>query len=591
MVTPSQIQENEQSAARESVPSERRKLGEIMVEQGWISDADVQEALVESKKTGQYIGAVLVRQGKINKEQLGKALSQQFNIQYVNLSELEVDKSLLGLLPQEFMQNNKVIPIAKEGGKLVVAMVEPDSKRIHDEITFMTGMRPQAVVTTSLEFNETFSKMMQAKQYSGLMDEIQAEWGDEFSREEEIKAQQEAEMFDMSNPLVRLVNSVLEEGIEKGASDIHIEARKSGSVIRFRIDGILQPILEVPPNMEASFITRMKVMSRMDIAEHRRPQDGRMMINYKGTEYNLRVNTLPVGEKREKIVIRILRPASGITDFSDLGFGKSEVAKLERLYQAPYGILLVCGPTGSGKSTTLYTILHKINDDIRNISTVEDPIELKVEGLNQSQVNPKAEFTFAGALRALLRQDPDVIMVGEIRDYETLESAIHASLTGHLVFSTIHANTTAATVNRLVEMGAEASMICSALLGVVAQRLVRRLCKGCKVEYEASEEEKKTIFPKRADLQKKPLKLYKPTGCNLCNNAGYSGRVGLYEIMEVNRKIRHLIAEGKVDLEIEDAAVEAGMKTLHMSGLENLIKGNTSFEELVRVLGPTLGKN
>jgi type IV pilus assembly protein PilB len=260
------------------------------------------------------------------------------------------------------------------------------------------------------------------------------------------------------------------------------------------------------------------------------------------------------------------------------------------LYKAPYGIVLVCGPTGSGKTTTLYTILHKINEEIRNISTVEDPIELRIEGLNQSQVNPKAEFTFATALRALLRQDPDVIMVGEIRDYETLESAIHASLTGHLVFSTIHANTTAATVTRLVEMGAEPSMICSALLGVAAQRLARTLCNNCKTHYEASDEEKMLIFPKNPEQRQKPLTLYKGKGCNLCGSSGHSGRAGLYEIMIMDRKIRQLVSEHKLDIDIEDAAVAAGMRTLYMSGLELLLRGKTSVEELVRVLGPTLGR-
>lgn len=592
MVTPSQIPPKNQPTPPTGEDNQRgqRRLGEILVDCGWVKEADIMECLVESKKTGQYLGTVLVRRGKVTKEQLGKALASQFNIQYVSLGDLEIDENLFSLLPPEFMRENQVLPIAKEGGRLVVAMVDPRNRRVYDEITFITGMRPQPLVTTVLEFTETFNKMVQKGAATTLIDEISVmstSSGD--SREDQLRQQQMAEMFDASNPLVKLVNSILEEGIEKNASDIHIESRDKGCLVRFRVDGILRSILEIPPNMEATFITRLKVMARMDIAEHRRPQDGRIGLIYKGTEYNLRVNTIPVGEGKEKLVIRILRPSKNISDFTDLGFTAPEIKRLELLYRAPYGIVLVCGPTGSGKTTTLYTVLHKINDDIRNICTVEDPIELRIEGLNQSQVNHKAEYTFSSALRALLRQDPDVIMVGEIRDLETLEAAIHASLTGHLVFSTIHANTTAATVTRLVEMGAEPALICSSLLGAISQRLIRTLCNNCKTPYEAAEEEKLLIFPK-GEAANKQVILYSGRGCNLCGNSGYSGRSGVYEIMLMDRKIRQLVIEHKLDIEIEDAAVEAGMNTLYMSGLDLLLKGKTSVAELARVLGPSLGR-
>lgn len=470
-------------------------------------------------------------------------------------------------------------------------MVDPRNRRVFDEITFITGMRPQALVTTSFEFNETFNKIAQHGTTSSLIDEITSvSIQTEESRDDLIRQQQQAEMFDTSNPLIKLVNSIIEEAIDKDASDIHIEPRDRKCIIRFRIDGILRAILEVPPNMEASLVTRIKVMARMDIADHHRPQDGRISLHYKDTDYNLRVNSIPVGERKEKIVIRILRPSKNIKDFADLGMDAPMVKKIETLYKAPYGIVLVCGPTGSGKTTTLYTMLHKINDEMRNISTIEDPVELRIDGLNQSQVNPKADYTFATALRALLRQDPDVIMVGEIRDYETLEVSIHASLTGHLVLSTIHANTTAATVTRLVEMGAEPALICSALLGVIAQRLVRTLCENCKVPYQATEEEKSLIVPHQ-DLQlPSQLILYKNKGCTQCGNSGFSGRAGLYEIMMIDRDIRQLISDRKLDMEIEDTAVKNGMKTLYHSGIELLTRGKTSVDELIRVLGPTLGR-
>jgi len=570
----------------------QKLLGEILVEMGLITPEIVEDALLEAKKTGQYLGAVLVRREKISKEQLGKALAKQFNSQYVSLGNIDIDKNLIKLLPEEFMRENQIIPIGMEGGKLVVAMVDPRNRRVCDEVTFITGMRPQVLVTTSLEFAETFNRFVQQGAGTNLLDDIHSVANQTVgSRDDQIRQQQQSEMMDASNPLVKLVNSIIQEAIEKNASDIHIEARDQTCVVRFRIDGILQRILDIPVNMESSFLTRIKVMARMDISEHRRPQDGRIGLRYKSTEYNLRVNSLPTGEGKEKIAIRILRPSKNITDFADLGVTAADVKKIETLYKSPYGIVLVCGPTGSGKTTTLYTILHKINQEVRNISTVEDPIELRIEGLNQSQVNTKAEFTFATALRALLRQDPDVIMVGEIRDYETLESAIHASLTGHLVFSTIHTNTAAATVTRLMEMGANPSMICSSLLGVIAQRLVRLVCDNCKEVYEASADEKAQIFPNHPDQQHKPLKLYRSRGCNLCGSSGYSGRAGLYEIMMMDRKIRQLINNNSLDIEIEDAAISVGMKTLYISGLELLLKGKTSYEELVRVLGPTLGRS
>jgi len=637
LVTSSSVPPGNQPASNESSQGSGGKLlGEIFLELGYITETDLTDALQEAKKTGQYLGAVLVRKGKITREQLGKALARQFNLQYISLSTVELDKALFKLLPEEFMIENQVIPIAREAGRLVVAMVNPRNRRIHDEITFITGMRPKALVTTFMEFQETFTRLAQEgtltvvdklklmeklgnskeaggekpgpggkpapkstdpeeksttlEESSAMLSKMVSSVQTEDNREDQMRQQQMAEMTNMNNPLVKLVNSIIEEGIEKGASDIHIESRTKGCVIRFRIDGILRFILEIPLNMMSSFMTRIKVMSRMDISEHRRPQDGRFATRYKDTEYNMRVNTLPLGEGREKIVIRILRPSKNISDFAVLGVAPDDCKKIDNLYTAPYGIVLVCGPTGSGKTTTLYTILHKINDDERNISTVEDPIELRIEGLNQSQVNTKAEFTFATALRALMRQDPDVIMIGEIRDFETLESAIHASLTGHLVLSTIHANTTAATVTRLVEMGADPAMICSALLGVIAQRLVRTLCEHCKEAYEATPEEKTLLFPKSPEKQQKTIKLYRATGCPRCADSGYSGRVGLYEILPMDRKIRHLVSERKLDIDIEDAAVASGMKTLHIAGMEQLLKGKTSLDEFIRVLGANLGR-
>jgi type IV pilus assembly protein PilB len=571
--------------------SARRQIGEILLEAGLITDEDLAAALLEAKKNGHLIGHTLIRTGKISTEQLGKALSIQFGTKYANLSKLDANKPLLELLPEEFMREKQVIPIAKERGRLVVAMVNPANREVIDEITFITGMRPLVTVTPDLEFQEFFNKHLGDVNTTSLLQEVSTVSGRmaEVISASDLREQREAEMTDPSNPLVKLVNSIIEEGIERNASDIHIEPRHKKYLVRFRVDGILRTILDVPQNMESSFVTRIKVMARMDIAEHRRPQDGRITIKYKGSEYNLRVNTLPVSDSREKIVIRILRPSKSISDFKSLGFDEEDVRKLEFLYKSPYGIVLVCGPTGSGKTTTLYTVLQRINDDIRNICTVEDPVELQIEGLNQSQVNPKADYTFASSMRALLRQDPDVIMVGEIRDYETLEAAVHAALTGHLVFSTIHSNTTAATITRMIEMGAASNMIGSALVGVLAQRLIRNICPYCKISYEASATEKELLFPYEEAKQVERVMLYKGEGCELCMNTGYSGRSGVYEILLVDREIRQLINDSHSDLEIEDAAIAAGMKTLSMNGRGKVLTGVTTVEEVIRVLGVNLG--
>jgi type IV pilus assembly protein PilB len=573
-------------------PPKRKYLGDILREAGLITDADIAAALTESRKSNQPIGTTLVRTGKISTEQLGKALSLQFGLKYANIAKTEVDKRLLDLLPEEFIREKQVVPVGKERGRLVVAMVNPNNREAVDEITFITGMRPILTITPHLEFQEFFAKHFgDASSSHSLLEEISSVSASRLNDtgEMDLRMRREAELSDSSNPLVKLINSLLEEAIERNASDVHIEPRHKKYLVRFRVDGILRSMLDVPQNMEASFVTRIKVMARMDIAEHRRPQDGRMTLKYKGTDYNLRVNTLPVSDNREKIVIRILRPSKSIADFQALGFDEEEVSKLEVLYKMPHGIVLVCGPTGSGKTTTLYTVLQRINDDIRNICTVEDPIELAIDGLTQSQVNPKADYTFASSMRAILRQDPDVIMVGEIRDYETLEAAVHAALTGHLVFSTIHSNTTSATITRMIEMGAASNLIGSALAGVLAQRLVRTICPYCRTPYEANAAEKALLFPYDEEKRRQKVELYKGRGCDLCMNSGYSGRTGLYEILLVDREIRQLINDSHSDLEIEDAAVAAGMRTLAMSGRAKVLQGVTTVDEVIRVLGINLG--
>lgn len=575
------------------VAEHERLLCQGLISQGLINEDEAVTLRNEAQAVGDPLEVYLHRQNRITEEQLAECVEKLYGLRYVKLASLPITDTCQELLPPEFVAEKWVMPISCNGGRLDVAVVYPKDRSMVDEITFMTGMRPNLVVTSVLEFlafNQIQSPEGHTSQLKDRVSETQTSnlLAGITNTTEMLRKQSEAEMNETNNPLVRLVNSIIHEAIDRNASDIHIEPRKNNYCVRYRIDGILAHILDIPESMEASLITRIKVMSRMDISDYRRPQDGRSSITYKKSDYNLRINTLPVGENREKVVIRILRPSKHITTFADLGFEEQDMQQLEDLCQLPHGIVLVCGPTGSGKTTTLYTVLHKINEESRNISTVEDPVELRIEGLNQSQVNPKADYTFANSMRALLRQDPDVIMVGEIRDYETLEAAIHASLTGHLVFSTIHSNNTCGTITRMIEMGTSANLIASALNGVIAQRLVRTLCPHCKTPYKASREEKALLFLNKPEKIEAPLTLQQPVGCNRCNNSGYLGRVGLYEILRLDRELKHLISTGQSDMEIEDAAISGGMTTLGTSARLKVLQGFTTLEEVCRVLGPTL---
>ena len=427
-----------------------------------------------------------------------------------------------------------------------------------------------------------------AKETERIIASIEEETA-QYNNEESLWAQVEKELQDASGNVAKFVYKVITDSIDTKASDIHIEPRIGYYVVRVRSDGILKKVLEIPGSIEMAVITRFKVLARMNIAEHRRPQDGTFSIKYNDRMYDFRINTLPVSGK-EKVVIRILAPAVSLKAGGDKmviqGASEHDLQKIHDMVQAPNGIILTSGPTGSGKTTTLYTILKALNKEDVNITTIEDPIEIKLEGINQSQVNAKADITFASCMRAILRQDPDIILIGEIRDFETLEVAISAALTGHLVLSTVHTNSAAATVTRLIEMGAKDYLVSSTLTGVIAQRLVRKLCDKCKEAYFPTEEEAKHIS-NNPEVQQKLMKtkLYRSKGCKECGFLGYTGRIGIYEVMPITREIKKLIAQGAHDIEIEEAAVAAGMVTLKVSCLNHILDGNTTSDEFVRVLG------
>ncbi|MBQ4123422.1 Flp pilus assembly complex ATPase component TadA [bacterium] len=568
------------------------EIGQILVQMGIATQEQIFGALVEAKKQKVPLGTMLVKQGIITIEELKQALSLQQGYDAVTAEQLKVSDEVLGMLPDDFIKLNKVLPISFDDKVLVVAMVNPHDKKVINDIIFLTGLKPSILIITHYEFSMCMQNLFneQKKATNKILKKIEKQ-SLSFDREETLFEQAQKELKDDSNIVVKFVNKIISDGIDMKASDIHIEPRLNGYSVRYRKDGILREVLKLPAKTESAILTRLKVISKMNIAEHRRPQDGSFSITYKENDYDFRINTLPVGEQ-EKMVIRILAPAVSMASSKDemvlVGASKAETELIKKMESVPNGIILTTGPTGSGKTTTLYTLLKAINDEKINITTIEDPIEIKIDGINQSQINAKAGITFASCMRAILRQDPDVILVGEIRDIETLETAISAALTGHLVLSTLHTNSAASTITRLIDMGAKDYLVSSTLVGIIAQRLVRGLCPHCRVQYFPTREEAELVIAGgEKEIQafmKTPV--YKPNGCEKCNFEGFTGRMGVYEIMPITKEIRKLIAQGAHDIQIEEAAIGAGMKTLHQACLQHIVEGRTTITEFLRVLGP-----
>lgn len=570
--------------------SKQVKLGELLIQKGYINDVQLLQALAESKRQKIPIGSTLFKLGFITLDQLKEILHLQTGYDLVTPEQLASQDKFIKILPEDFIKTNKIIPISSDGKTLILGVVTPVKPDVLKDIIYLTGQNPKQLLMTHFEFqnclNTFFSE--QKKETEKVIKEIESE-AEEFEVEESLADMVDKQLKDSTGSVAKFVNQIITNAIDNKVSDIHIEPRLAGYIVRYRKDGMLQKVLDIPPKVETSVIARFKVLSRMNIAEHRRPQDGTFSIKYKNGSYDFRINTLPVSGK-EKVCIRVLAPAVSLNaadkNISLVGGTAEDIAKIKNMVSCPNGIILTSGPTGSGKTTTLYSVLKSLNDEDVNITTIEDPIEIKLEGINQSQINAKAGITFASCMRAILRQDPDIILVGEIRDYETLEIAISAALTGHLVLSTVHTNSAAATVTRLIEMGAKDYLVSSTLSGVIAQRLVRRLCDDCKEEYFATHDEARQIIADEKEIQefmKKPI--YRAKGCNKCDFSGYKGRLGVYEIMAINKEIKKLVALGAHDLEIEEAAVKNGMKTLNQSCLTHILNGETTIDEFVRVLG------
>ena len=579
-------------------PTSQKELSaeEMLVGIGWLTENQLREAQRYSIERNIPLDGAFYEKEFLTPDKIASYLQKKFGHKVISKSDINVNKNILKMLPDDFIEKKKAIILSLEdGNKLGVAMLNPDDRNTVREISLSTG-RSVNLYTVPYHVYEGYLKEYfiqkkaerSAKETERIIQSIEEETA-EYTDEDQLWSQVEKELQDASGNVAKFVYKIITDSIDNKASDIHIEPRLGYYVVRTRKDGILKKVLEIPGSIEQAVITRFKVLARMNIAEHRRPQDGTFSIKYNDKMYDFRINTLPVSGK-EKVVIRILAPAVSLKAAGEKmiiqGASEDDIQKIHDMVQSPNGIILTSGPTGSGKTTTLYTILKALNKEDVNITTIEDPVEIKLEGINQSQVNAKADITFASCMRAILRQDPDIILVGEIRDFETLETAISAALTGHLVLSTVHTNSAAATITRLIEMGAKDYLVSSTLTGVIAQRLVRRLCDHCKEAYFPTEEEVKHISsnPKvQEELMK--TKLYRKKGCKECGYLGYSGRIGIYEVMPITREIKRLIAQGAHDIEIEELAVAAGMKTLKVSCLNHILEGNTTTSEFIRVLG------
>jgi len=555
-----------------------KQLGEILLEEGLVTEGQLLAALDEQLASGTSLGRTLVELGMLTENQLVAALASQVGMQFIDLDEHPVDRAAVAMVPGALCRRYTVLPIAVQNGVLILATADPGNVMAVDDVRTVSGMPVTPVISTYDNVVRAIDRFVRA---DGEMENLSSAF-------EEAQAEPEADLSKMGDfvdddaPIVRYVNLLVTQAITDRASDIHIEPTEHDLRVRYRIDGVLHETQRSPKNITGGVISRVKIMSDIDIAEKRKPQDGRMSVVHNGRKIDLRVATLPT-VWGEKIVMRILDNSTASLDLRDLSFLDHNFESYQESYTKPYGMILVTGPTGSGKSTTLYATLNAVSKPDINVITVEDPVEYRLAGINQVQVNPKAGLTFAAALRSILRSDPDVVLLGEIRDHETAQIAIEAALTGHLVLSTLHTNDAPSAVTRLTEMGIEPFLVGSALDCVVAQRLARRLCPKCKVAYQPSPEEMEAArFPW---VPGEPLpELFRPGGCTSCSKTGYKGRLALHEVMRVTEEIeRHAVAHSSA-ADIAATAVKQGMTTLRNDGWYKVALGQTSIEEILRVV-------
>ncbi len=557
-------------------------LGQLLLWNKVITQEQLEEALKEQERTKKKLGTILIEKGFVDEKTLNEFLSKQYGVDSVDLNSIEIPREVIKKVPKNIAKKYTLIPVEIDKNRIKIAIADPTNIFALDEVRFVTGLN-----VTPLFANER-SILRAIDKYYGTTTELE-EIADTLKEAEDVnvlkETEEEVDIEDLEKsaeeePIVKLANTILARAVSSGVSDIHIEPYEKELRIRYRIDGKLKTIMTFARTMAPKLISRFKIMSKLNIAEKRLPQDGRIRMRSAGKDIDLRVSTLPT-IFGEKVVMRVLDRSSVRVELEQLGFEPNDLSRYLAAIKKPYGMILVTGPTGSGKTTTLYASLNKINREDVNIMTVEDPVEYNIEGINQVHVKEDIGLTFAAALRSFLRQDPDIIMVGEIRDSETAEIAIRAALTGHLVFSTLHTNDAPSTVMRLVDMGIERYLIASSLVLILAQRLVRKICPYCKKEV--------SIPPKAleeigfSEEEAKTVKIYKGEGCDNCNGTGYKGRVALYEVMPISEKLRRMILEGASTEELRQQAIEEGMSTLRMSGLKKIKEGVTTIDEVMNV--------
>ncbi|MBI2238604.1 MAG: type IV-A pilus assembly ATPase PilB [Actinobacteria bacterium] len=553
-----------------------KQLGQILMEQGLIDQEQLDRALEEHRNSPKSLGRVLIDMGLIKESDLVAALAEQVGLEFVDLTTYQVDPGVTTLLPESLARRYRAIPIGERDEKLLVAMSDPANVYALDDIRAITNRDVQPVVATASDVEAAIQK------YSGMGDQVEAlateassALGGEADAEQVEAALEEA-------PIVKLVTAIMTQAVGDRASDVHIEPMEKNVRVRFRVDGVLHEKMHSPKNIQGGLTSRLKVMADLNIAEKRVPQDGRIGMRVGGKQLDLRVATLPT-VYGEKVVIRILDKSQALIQLQDLGFQEEAFKRYEEAFRKPYGAILVTGPTGSGKSTSLYATLNILNEPDRNIITVEDPVEYRLAGANQIQVNPKAGLTFASALRSILRADPDIVLIGEIRDRETAMIAVEAALTGHLVLSTLHTNDAPAALTRLTEMEVETFLVASAIDCVVAQRLARKLCERCKEPYQPEPAELlEAGYPEYqwAEIEQ----LHRAVGCSACSNTGFRGRMGLYEVMPMSEELERLTVERASSDRMRSVAIEQGMMTLRDDGLMKARQGLTSIGEVARVV-------
>ncbi|MBU3182048.1 GspE/PulE family protein [Clostridium psychrophilum] len=553
---------------------ERRRLGDLLVESKKITPEQLKKVLIKQQGGGKRLGQLLIEEGTLSEEDILEVLEQQLGTKRVHLDMVEIEQKVVQLIPEIISKKYNLVAFGMENNKLKIAMSDPLNIFAIDDAKISSGFDVNVYIALTKDINNTIDKYYTNQNAKKAAEDLSKDQGTNESKEVDKEQLDDIK----SAPAVRLVDSTISDAIKLKASDIHIEPFENHIKIRFRIDGTLKEISRYKKDIFSAFITRIKILAELNIAEKRIPQDGRILTIVDDKKVDLRVSTLPTIHG-EKIVIRVLDRENFLVGKEKLGMNEDDLDKVQRILKNPYGIILVTGPTGSGKSTTLYTLLSELNDDTKNIITVEDPVEYVVDGINQVNVNVKAGLTFASGLRSILRQDPDVVMIGEIRDNETAEIATRASITGHIVLSTIHTNDAPSAIIRLIDMGIQPYLVASAVTAIISQRLVRKICPMCCETYEATQLDKEILGAKSDEK----LLLKRGTGCGHCSNSGYSGRTGVYEIIEVTRLHREYIMRNASVDEIRDLSIEKGMITLKTACIDLVLKGVTTVEELVKI--------